>query len=295
MIIDIRLVTIIGIDIIFNKFDFLADIMKDNMNILMILETKLDGSFPDSQFLIEGFGKPFRLYRNRNGGGIMLFIRSNIPVKVISTDKSPSRMNDSLIIGFCETYKLRNLVKHPTCFKNPGNPSSMDLLLTNKPLSFQTTTVIETGLSDFHKMIVAVMKMHFPKMKPRVIRYRKYKTFNNDAFVNTLRQELTKQKKVLDEKRLDAFSEICSDVLDKHAPQRKRYLRSNHKPFMNNEISKAIMTRTRVRNRFLKNRSNGNRDLFRKQRKLCVSLLRKSKKDYFSNLNEKQITDNKRF
>ena len=55
------------------------------------------------------------------------------------------------------------------------------------------------------------------------------------------------------------------------------------------------MTGTRLRNRFLNNRSNRNRDLFRKQRKLCVSLLRKSKKDYFSNLNEKQITDNKRF
>ena len=64
---------------------------------------------------------------------------------------------------------------------------------------------------------------------------------------------------------------------------------------MTNEISKAIMTRTRLRNRFLKNRSNRNRDLFRKQRNLCVTLLRKSKKDYFSNLNEKQITDNKRF
>ena len=167
--------------------------------------------------------------------------------------------------------------------------------MTNKPLSFQTTTVIETGLSDFHKMIVAVMKMHFPKMKPRVIRYRKYKTFNNDAFVNTLRQELAKQKKILDEKGLDAFSEICTDVLDKHAPQREWHLRSNHKPFIKNEISKAIMTRTRLRNHFLKNRSNRNRDLFRKQRKLCVSVLRKCKKDYFSNLNGKQITNNKRF
>ena len=64
---------------------------------------------------------------------------------------------------------------------------------------------------------------------------------------------------------------------------------------MHNEISKAIMTRTRLRNRFLKNRSNRNRDLFRQQRNSCLSLLRKSKKDYFSNLNEKQITDNKRF
>ena len=158
-------------------------------------------------------------------------------------------------------------------FKDPENPSFMDLLLTKKPLSFQTTTVIETGLSDFHKMIVAVMKMHFPKIKPRVIKYRKYKTFNNDAFVNNLRKELTKQKKVLDEKGLDAFSEICTYVLDKLAPKTKRYLRLNHKPFMNNEISKVIMTRTRLRNRFLKSRNNRNRDLIRKQRNLCVSLL----------------------
>ena len=42
---------------------------------------------------------------------------------------------------------------------------------------------------------------------------------------------------------------------------------------MNNEISKTIMTRTRLQNRFLKNRNNQNRDLFRKQRNLCVSLL----------------------
>ena len=83
-----------------------------------------------------------------------------------------SCMDDSPMIGFCETYELRNVVKHPTCFKNPENPSCIDLLLTNKPLSFQTTTVIETGLSDFHKMISGVMKMHFPKLKHRVIRYR---------------------------------------------------------------------------------------------------------------------------
>ena len=78
-------------------------------------------------------------------------------------------MDDSPMIGFCETYKLPNLTKHPTCFNNPENPSCIDLLLTNKRQSSQTITVIETGLSDFHKMIVTVMKMHFPKMKPRFI------------------------------------------------------------------------------------------------------------------------------
>ena len=53
--------------------------------------------------------------------------------------------------------------------------------------------------------------------------------------------------------------------------------------------------RCRLRNCFLKSRTEQNRKLFCKQRNKCVSLLRKSKKDYFENLNEKNITDNKRF
>ena len=53
------------------------------------------------------------------------------------------------------------------------------------------------------------------------------------------------------------------------------------------------MTRSRLRTRFLKNRSEENRKLFCKQRNKCVLLLRKSKKDYFENLNQKNITDNK--
>ena len=43
----------LNINSIRNKFDFLADIGKDNVDILMISESKLDDSFPDSQFLIE--------------------------------------------------------------------------------------------------------------------------------------------------------------------------------------------------------------------------------------------------
>ena len=66
-------------------------------------------------------------------------------------------------------------------------------------------------------------------------------------------------------------------------------------PFINNEISKAIMTRSRLKNCFLKNRSEENRKLFGKQKHKCVSVLQKSKKDYFAKLNEKSITDNKRF
>ena len=79
----------VNINSIRNKFDFLTDIVKDNIDFLMILESKLDDLFPETRILIEGFGKPFRLDQNRNGGGISLFNRSDIPAKVISTDKNP--------------------------------------------------------------------------------------------------------------------------------------------------------------------------------------------------------------
>ena len=52
---------------------------------------------------------------------------------------------------------------------------------------------IETELSDFHKMIVAVMKMHFPKMKPQVVSYWKYKDFHNETFLDSLRHERNAQ------------------------------------------------------------------------------------------------------
>ena len=70
-------------------------------------------------------------------------------------------------------------MKEPTCFKNTKNPTFIDLILKNKALSFKNTYVIGTELSDFHKMIMAVMKTHFHKMKPQVVNDQKYigKTF----------------------------------------------------------------------------------------------------------------------
>ena len=52
----------------------------------MVSETKLDDSFPEGQFLIECFHSPFRFDRNKNSGGIMLYVREDIPAKSLSHD-----------------------------------------------------------------------------------------------------------------------------------------------------------------------------------------------------------------
>ena len=55
------------------------------------------------------------------------------------------------------------------------------------------------------------------------------------------------------------------------------------------------MKRTRMRNKFLRERTETNRRAYNIQRNYCVSLIQKTKRDYYSNLNQEQVTDNKIF
>ena len=75
----------------------------------------------------------------------------------------------------------------------------------------------------------------------------------------------------------------------------KRLYGGNQLPFMNKTLSKAIMHRTRFRNKYLRNKTDENKRKYTKQRNYCVSLLRKSKREYDINLDVKNITDNKTF
>ena len=74
-----------------------------------------------------------------------------------------------------------NLIKEPTCFKNPENPSCIDLMLTNFPKGFQNS------------MIVTVMKSHYKKQKPKIICYRKYTNCSTDLFREELLNNISKE------------------------------------------------------------------------------------------------------
>ena len=63
--------------------------------------------------------------------------------------------------SFCETYNLTNLIKQPTCHQNPDNPMCIDLIQPNVPRKFQSTCVIETGLSDFHLITLTIIRKTF--------------------------------------------------------------------------------------------------------------------------------------
>ena len=75
----------ININSIRNKFDKLTSMMKNNIDILMVSETKLDSSFTNAKFVIVGYAPTLRYDGNCHGGRILLFIRENIPAKILST------------------------------------------------------------------------------------------------------------------------------------------------------------------------------------------------------------------
>ena len=60
------------------KFEQLREVIGNHLDILTIQETKLDSSFPIGQFLIDGYSEPYRLDRNRDGGGVMIYVREDL-------------------------------------------------------------------------------------------------------------------------------------------------------------------------------------------------------------------------
>ena len=78
------IIACLNINSLANKFDQLTTVINDNIDILVLVETKLYDTFPESQFFINGFSKPYRIDRNRNGGGVMIYVRQDIPSKRLS-------------------------------------------------------------------------------------------------------------------------------------------------------------------------------------------------------------------
>ena len=205
-----------------------------------------------------------------------------------NTEPTESAMGE-----FMNIYNLENVIKRPTCYKNPDKRSYIDLMITNKIRSFHSSHIIETGISDFHKMTVSVMKIYVKKQKSNIIYYRDYKNFSNDQFRTDFLNELTKDH--IPVSRLDVFTGTALQILDKHAPMKQKSIRANESPFMTKNLKKEMMNRSRLINKYLRNSSEENKLAYNKQRNICTSLLRKEKKSYFENLDTSHITDNKMF
>ena len=90
----------------------LSDQIKGNIDVLFLSETKTNDSFPNGNFLIDGFSTPYRLDQNSNGGGFMLFFREGIPSNLVKAETKP-------VEGFYIELKLRDEKRLLNCSYNP--------------------------------------------------------------------------------------------------------------------------------------------------------------------------------
>ena len=97
-------------------------------------------------------------------------------------------------------------------------------------------------------MVVSVVKATFKKKKPKIVTYCDYKRFDNEKFREILITYFSTDKNI----SYDSFENLVLQTLGKMAPIKQKHIRGNQSPSKNKDIHKAIMTRTRLRNRFLK-------------------------------------------
>ena len=79
----------LNINSIRNKLEMLSGQIKGNIDVLLVSETKIDDTFPNGNFLIDGLSTPYRLDRNSNGGGLRLFVREDISSNLVEAEARP--------------------------------------------------------------------------------------------------------------------------------------------------------------------------------------------------------------
>ena len=196
--------------------------------------------------------------------------------------------NNSKLSELIADHELCTVISEPTCFKSI-NPTCIDNFLTNKKARFMKTVTFETGVSDHHKLIGTMLRSTFAKGKPKKMFYRCYRNFDNKKFEEEL------QKQLLSVSDFESFQFAFKVILNQFAPLKQKLIRNNNQPFMTKTLRKAIMKRSKLRNKFNEERNIENWSEYKRQRNLCSNLLKQSKKRHFNSLNVNDVTENKKF
>ena len=80
---------------------------------------------------------------------------------------------------------------------------------------------------------------------------------------------------------MEGFMKTVFHIFNKHAPIKRKNIRANEALFMTKDLHKAIMKRSKLRNKFLKSRNLSDRKNYTSQRNLCIKTIEKHQKNLF--------------
>ena len=161
---------------------------------------------------------------------------------------------------FSDIFSLKHLIKSKT-FITKTSESTIGLILTNRSQCFQFSKCAETGMSDFQLVTFTVFRSQFIRQKPIKIQYRDYSRFDADKFLQQLNDEIygtSTGSEDCPDIAYNTLAEKFCNAIKKHAPLKNETIRGNQAPFINKELAKAIMIRSRLKNIFIvdKNKQN---------------------------------------
>jgi hypothetical protein len=132
-----------------------------------------------------------------------------------------------------------------------------------------------------HSLIGTTLRASYNRVEPTIIKYRDYKHFNEASFRNDL-ANFTEDEEINDPNvAYENFLTFFQNTVEKHAPTKQKTVRGNDKGFSDKPLRKAWYIRSRLRNKFNKNKTPENWNNYKKQRNICTSLKRKALNRYF--------------
>ena len=95
------------------------------------------------------------------------------------------------------------------------------------------------------------MKVFYKKQNPKIVRYRTYCNFDNKLLINEVKNIIEQEYCQNQSFEFGSFKNKVDNVLQKHAPLKKLYVRANQGAFIDKNINKHIMKRSGLRNKFV--------------------------------------------
>ena len=202
---------------------------------------------------------------------------------VIIGDLNFNMMKENMLSSIIPALSLTNIINDATCFKS-SQATLIDVMLVTKRRKFMQTFSINTGISDFHNLIAGVLRLHKPTPKIKKIFVRKLAKIDYEQVLKDMSEiDLTTAiDSSADVHSAYDFMEtkLCA-LLDKHAPKKQKIIRKNDFHCMSKELSKEILYRNRLRNKYYKTRSDHYLLLYKSQRNKVNGIKRKEISKYF--------------
>ena len=178
------------------------------------------------------------------------------------------------------SFDLTQLIKEPTRITDSAR-TLIDLIMVNNEHRIVKSGVVPVPLSD-HYLVFCIIKVGvLNKSKPRLIEYRSYKNFNdfNDDVRNVPWHIVDNESNVDD--ALLTWNKLFLEVADDHAPVRKRRVKGNLLPWMNNKIRVEMQKRDYFHWKARKSNNSKHWSTYRKLRNAVNRLVKSAKSKYY--------------